>query len=722
MKGCRRRMSKLLTCIALVSMTACAADEHADRVEERPDFTASKPDMGLRALDSGTRQQQGEQLRLTFRPNRPVYQVGDTIRVTAFRLDDPNEQMPISEVSYSLQPSSIAQFDDARRFTIINDGTGRVIGCTVDNLCGSKPFRVQSKPVVVFEPELYATLQGGDGLDTITVAGRVLNTVGQARLSIGDEPVAVDEDGRFEHSIRPIFGVNQLAVAVADDVNVVPTVSTEGFIWAPRIITVDNNGVTLGASVHARLDQATLDAGESGYRVDGNQFEANSLAGLGELIFRNARLQDLLSAVPSVELPGLNIEVTNITFGDVELELELTDSGAELLARLEQVELVTAGQFELDTERVSLDGSLTASVATFADFRVSYIDQLNVSIPTYDISTSQLAGMYPDNRLNALIGGLDTQIGMVARGLLRDLAGDIVSRTIPSIFELGFGLIETEIQQIPIFIDTQVEGIPPVGFNLEITPTDLQSRAALGATLTLNTRLQHPRPVGRPQGAEGIPALASTPYSAEFQNGLAVVIDLSLFNAICHELWRAGIFEAKPTLPASAQGLVEDVSFAAKLPPVIVPNVRDNSAAFAIQMVAFELSLRPLGGEGHDTYSILFEVAVRNATTGTIVSLAPQGPPRIDIQLLESYSGQPLDPTVLATLIEAAVWPELESALNYGLSYGIDEIVVDSAELAPIAPTITSLRFGPLLDSGLLFKNGRFVFEGRLTINGALAD
>ena len=87
---------------------------------------------------------------------------------------------------------------------------------------------------------------------------------------------------------------------------------------------------------------------------------------------------------------------------------------------------------------------------------------------------------------------------------------------------------------------------------------------------------------------------------------------------------------------------------------------RDNSAAFTIQMVAFELSLRPLGGEGHDTYNILFGVAVRNATTGTIVSLAPQGPPRIDIQLLESYSGQPLDPTVLPTLIEAAVWPELE--------------------------------------------------------------
>ena len=148
-----------------------------------------------------------------------------------------------------------------------------------------------------------------------------------------------------------------------------------------------------------------------------------------------------------------------------------------------------------------------------------------------------------------------------------------MSRTIPSIFELGFGLIETEIQQIPIFIDTQVEGIPPVGFNLEITPTDLQSRAAHRGHIDAEYAAPTLRPVGRPQGAEGYQPWRLHRTAQNSQNGLAVVIDLSLFNAICHELWRAGIFEAKPTLPANAQGLVEDVSFAAKLPPVIVPNV-----------------------------------------------------------------------------------------------------------------------------------------------------
>ena len=107
----------------------------------------------------------------------------------------------------------------------------------------------------------------------------------------------------------------------------------------------------------------------------------------------------------------------NITFGDVELELELAWQG-ELLARLEQVELVTAGQLSSIPRARVKPGRVTDSIGlTFADFRVDYIDQLNVSIPTYDISTSQLAGMYPDNRLNALIGGLDTNAMLVARGL-----------------------------------------------------------------------------------------------------------------------------------------------------------------------------------------------------------------------------------------------------------------------------------------------------------------
>ena len=145
--------------------------------------------------------------------------------------------------------------------------------------------------------------------------------------------------------------------------------------------------------------------------------------------------------------------------------------------------------------------------------------------------------------------------------------------------------------------------------------------------------------------------------------------------------------------------------------PVIVPNVRE----WLPSRFKWSPSL-VVGGEGHDTYSM------KSGTQHHYWNgrFGPEGL-LIDIKLLESIRSTS-DPIVLATLIEAAVWPELERALNYGLSYGIDEIIVDSDELAPIAPTITSLRFGPLLDGGLFFRDGRFVFEGRLTINGSLAD
>ena len=144
-------MSKLLRYVTLVSILGCAAERQPNTPENRPDFSTSTADMSTSDVDVGldrdteTSPPPGEQIRFTFRPDRPVYQVGDTIRVTAFKVEDADTDIPERDVSYSLQPSSIGQFDDSQRITVINEGTGRVIGCTADNRCGSRPFRVQSE-------------------------------------------------------------------------------------------------------------------------------------------------------------------------------------------------------------------------------------------------------------------------------------------------------------------------------------------------------------------------------------------------------------------------------------------------------------------------------------------------------------------------------------------------------------------------------------------------
>ncbi len=117
-----------------------------------------------------------------------------------------------------------------------------------------------------------------------------------------------------------------------------------------------------------------------------------------------------------------------------------------------------------------------------------------------------------------------------------------------------------------------------------------------------------------------------------------------------------------------------------------------------------------------------FAVGMRNTSSGSTISMEANGEPQIQIELLSALSGQPLDVAFLQTIMTTTVWPEIETALNSGLRYGIDDVVVDLDQLAAITASVSELRFGPVLDEQVRYENGRFIFGGRLEVTGQLVE
>ncbi|MEE2756257.1 MAG: hypothetical protein VYA30_06335 [Myxococcota bacterium] len=659
-------------------------------------------------------------LRIQFTPNKPVYKTGDIIRLKTFNTDTPERPVELNGVTYSARPSTVLRPLAASSFECIADGQAKIQACASNGVCTERPVRIQSTPLVRFEPPIHGTRQGGRGTIPLTLTGSVSNTQGDPRLVINETPVDVDSDGRFSHALAPRFGLNRLQVTIADDINVVPSQTNKYFIWAPTYHPANAGVATIPDAITARLDQAALDTPGRSFEVSGNEFRTTTLAGLMELIFEYADLRGILATTPPVEAVGLRLAVEDIQFTRPDVELEIVSSGAELFGQMANVRLITNGYLDIDGRRASLDGSVIASIAFFSLFDVSYPNIIDVEIPEYDISITALQGDYLEPTINTLISGLDTQIGVIARGLVRDLASDVITRTVPDLFELGFSLLETEISSLPLTIDAQVPGIPVSEIEISLDATVIDHSPRRGSILKFDAIFRHGQELEPRPDDPGVAAIDAPAYQPAFGNGIGVVIDLGLFNAICHEIWRAGVFRATPQLPESVSSLVGEVEFNALIPPIIGPPNAGSEDTFRVSLGAFELKISPLGGEGVDTYTVAFDVGMQNTTAGATISMQTNGAPVIQIELLSALSGQPLEPDFLRTMITTTVWPEIESALNSGLRYGIDNVIVGIEELSPITSSINQLRFGPVLDDQVRYDSGRFVFGGRLEVTGQL--
>ena len=98
-----------------------------------------------------------------------------------------------------------------------------------------------------------------------------------------------------------------------------------------------------------------------------------------------------------------------------------------MVIQTDQAQLNTEGFVDLEGRRVSLEGSLFASVAVFAQLELIHRDGIQIEIPAFDIAISSIRGAYQEPTVNALVSGFDNRLSQIARDLVRTVSESLTT-------------------------------------------------------------------------------------------------------------------------------------------------------------------------------------------------------------------------------------------------------------------------------------------------------
>ena len=378
-------------------------------------------------------------------------------------------------------------------------------------------------------------------------------------------------------------------------------------------------------------------------QIDGPIILTDSMATLLEALIAEGDTSGLIPTIPRFEMEGVSVGVNQISFGAADVSIEITDTGLEMVIQTDQAQLNTEGFVDLEGRRVSLEGSLFASVAVFAQLELIHRNGIQIEIPAFDIAISSITGAYQEPTVNALVSGFDNRLSQIARDLVRTVSESLTTDVIPTLLESGYAELASAIRDIPIQVQANVPGVPDTAFNLRLEISDVDHRALTSSWLTLDAYIEHPSPLLDNPRDRGVPSSGVEDPNIRGGNGLAVFASLDLFNGICHALWRAGLLNGAPSLPQSANILLGEVRYTGLLPPIIRYVESGVPHALELQVGSMRLYSQPNGALEEDVYALSFRTGLVSMSSGGRVALQTTGAPQIEVELLEDRSGAGLD-------------------------------------------------------------------------------
>ncbi|MBX3250406.1 MAG: hypothetical protein KF901_24740 [Myxococcales bacterium] len=525
-------------------------------------------------------------LALSKVPDQPFYATGQVVEVAAVVTDRFDNVVPDAVVSMQSAPAASATLGP-NRFRYFVDGTyvvtARVEPPTQDDveLTGQVTIVVNGNG-----PQIQCTgPRDGDMIvqapgSTITVTGTVDDETGISAVFVNGSPASVDGN-TFSAQVVTQFGINFVDVVARDGFGTEST-ATCAFLASARY-TSENN--TFNDVVSLKLRQPAID--------DTNRAGSiNSLADLLHIVLNSAGLRQQLDATLTANNPlkpsscdqrvlGVCVfrsEINYVSSGGTGIELNGTRTTSLTLVDGGLRAAVTIPQLRV---RLRISGTLSSTGwVTFENVNVNVI--FNVA----------LSGGRP--RITVRPGSVNVSIGRITTdfsglsGLIIDIVASLASGTLRSFVETTLrnyitssfndvldGLLAgLDISSLGSTLDVprlDGSGSIPLGFGVDFSSVGTNpSRLLIG----IGTRFTAPTAIARPTRGVAVPpgtaggAILSDPTVAQ---SMSVSIHSVLFNQVTHQLWRAGLLQARVTgsglggdLP---DGLVADIDGA--LPPVM---------------------------------------------------------------------------------------------------------------------------------------------------------
>ncbi len=656
-------------------------------------------------------------------PRRGLYDLDDAITASATAYDFAGRVIPGAKVSWSVEPPGIATIEPSGVMALLGEGQGFAVACVAGGSCGRAAFYVDAAPpsLVVEEPARGALLGGGNQR-TIRVRGAAGDGGGHVSVRVNGVPVDLDADGNFTIDVEARFGVNRLEVTADDGVRRPAVRELREVLWAPSWIPTDEAGATIPGALELQLDQALLDRdGPLELPDGGGAVVLDELALVLGALLRLADPATLLGDLSFGDGDAMSLRADGARLGEPDVDLYFVPGGMEVFIRLPDMEISTSGHFVLEGERIALDGALHASLAAFARLRMGLDGQLHVEVDDVSVAIEALAGDFVDPAADALIGTFGSRLRDAAEALTGEAVEGLLGDGLPALVSEGLVSLLGSIAEVPIELDPNIEGFTPVTLRLALSPSALELRRRASMRLALDARIGQQGAVRAPHEDPGVPELAR-PGARGPGPGLSGGVRLELINGILHEVWRAGLLRLSPPLPEQLAASLGRVDIDGVLPPVVAPAPPGSAYPLELQIGELRLETHPMMAEVGDVYAISIRAGLGIRVVGGRFELAVSEDPDVSAVLLAQAGVRAvLPPDVLATLLEAVVWPQLQEALAGGLSLGFDPVEVDPESLQRIAPRLQGLTVSTRFGLDPAFEGDHVVLEGGLDVELQLA-
>ena len=647
-------------------------------------------------------------------PGTTTYRTGDDVTV-AVRVYDLFGDLAEYDTTVTIDPANaVSATDDG--YTITAEGVVTFTACTVelgregDPICNADVVVVDDAPPAI---ELTFPTPGAE-LDatmypTVPITGNVTDSHGEPRVFVNGEEVAVI-DGAFSTEMTPTFGINHVTVEASDGLNDRTTIVGADVMWAAdyQMTTGGEPDIFFRDGLRFRLGQTMLDDGAAPVQNADGSIDFGDVADILKLVVERIDASGVVPDPVVDNAPTFFLRIPSISVGSVISEVRFTEDGLEAYLRLPNLTLTTLGGIEINNQTLSLNGTITASVAAIIDVSISKTDgaaPIRVSIEDVFVAVESATSQFQSAEANAIFIIASSALRTTIENVVTDALSDSFLDELPAIFESLFEDLGDAITSNTIELDT--------GFGSPITLSLFGGLEKISLTdrdgMEVEARLLAQTDVAGIHDSRGIPLMTTDASPQFFESDLEIGLRLALVNGILSILWDAGILDLD--VSDAVPIMVDRADLAARLPPVIRPALNGEPNDLVIELGQLELSTELLGK--NDVYGIYISTGIDITLDGAGLSVTVADTPTIETWIISSSDETALLGTVqLEGLIRSQLWPEIQAVLADGISVPIPAF--DLGSLSSVSPDLagatleikggreTSTRTGYTMVDGVL--------------------
>ncbi|WP_428266408.1 hypothetical protein [Haliangium sp.] len=643
-------------------------------------------------------------IRLSPSPQRAIYCAGRELDVvTSFVAPGTDVESPPAAdatVEYTITPPDAATLTTTPsgvRLRLAAAGQLTLRACVDDDAaaprCAEAAIQViDGAASLAVDSPLPGAELGGAGATTVEVHGSVDERCDVA-VRVDDQPVAVDEQGRFSVEYTPQPGVNHITVVAGDAPDGQSRVEFD-ILWADDYMP---GAVTATGAPSLRLDNAAdLHLGPA-FFDDGVPGDLSTspveIRDLADLLTLRMRALDLLAALPDPLLadpPTLILRALGARVGDVTVEVA-AGAGA-ISVRFPSVEVDTEGSYSTPFGSIDLSGYVTIALNISFGLSIRKDDavapllfergDLTVAVESIEPHfVNGLANQYFDSVAGDLGPNMESHLYGSIESEIDQLLGDLHNGALDAIervqrehrLRVGTGTFPA----VNITLGAEVSAI-------ERSPQDTL-RTRLGVTLVADQPALHPASRG-PARFDGAPPEMPPPASA-----LRLVAPIEAANALLHLLWNSGLMEGDltPALPEQARLFlgVDEILVSGRLPPILRRPRADEVGDLILAVGQIELELVDRGAvaklDRRTRVGLAVHVGVDLAVVDNALHPRFTGDPSISVWPIHSNTTPALIGAGTLERTLEQLWPELRTALVDGLALALPIPAGDSAVVVP---------------------------------------